>query len=96
MTKMPSVLKMKKIPFSVKISLISNYIRNDMLDNIDEANPVLFDIKHSVITALRENQFFGRETEDCNAHLTQFLEACNTIRLKPSHFNLSFLCFSHL
>jgi hypothetical protein len=42
-------------------------------------NHVLFDIKHSVLSALRENQFAGRETEDCNAHLNNFLEACSNI-----------------
>ena len=50
------------------------------LKNIDEVtqrfqpvNPYLFDIKHSVIAALRENQFSGREYEDYNAHLTYFV-----------------------
>jgi len=42
-------------------------------------NPVLIDIKNAVLVALRENQFLGKEFEDCNAHLTHFLEACNTI-----------------
>jgi hypothetical protein len=56
------------------------------LNNIDEVtqrfqpvNPILFNIKHSVIVALRKKQFSGREFEDYNAHLTHFLEACNTI-----------------
>jgi len=51
------------------------------LDNIDEVaqgfqlvNPLHFDIKYPVLSALRENQFLGRVFEDCNAHLTHFLE----------------------
>jgi len=50
------------------------------LNNIDEVaqgfqlvNPLHFDIKYSVLSALRENQFLGREFEDCNAYLTHFL-----------------------
>jgi len=28
---------------------------------------------------LKSNQFSGKESEDCNAHLTHFLDACSTI-----------------
>jgi len=56
------------------------------LDNLDEvslafqpANPVVFGIKNSVMMNLKSNQFSGKETEDCNAHLKHFLDACNTI-----------------
>jgi len=56
------------------------------LDNLDEvslgfqpANPVVFDIKNIVMVNLKSNQFSGMETEDFNAHLTHFLDACSTI-----------------
>jgi len=56
------------------------------LDNLDEvslgfqpAKPVVFDIKNNVLMNLKSNQFLGKETEDCNAHLTHFLDAYITI-----------------
>jgi hypothetical protein len=56
------------------------------LDNLDEVaqefqptNHVFFDIKNSVFTTLKENQYSIKEDEDCNIHLTYFLEACSTI-----------------
>jgi hypothetical protein len=56
------------------------------LDNLDEvslgfqpANLVVFDIKYSVMMNLKSNQFLGKESEDCNSHLTHFLDACSTI-----------------
>jgi len=56
------------------------------LDNLDEitlgfqpANPVVFDIKNSVLVNLKNNQFADRKVEDCNAHLTNFLDICHTI-----------------
>jgi len=58
------------------------------LDNLDEVsqgfqskNIVLFDIKTVDLAALRDNQLSGKELEDYNAHLTDFLKACNTINL---------------
>jgi len=57
-----------------------------ILDNLDEVaqgfqpvNPVFFNINNSVPTALKDNQYSSKEDEDCNIHLTDFLEACNTI-----------------
>jgi len=56
------------------------------LDNLDEVslgfqptNPVVFDIKNSVMINLKSNQFLGKETEDCNAHLKHFLDVGSTI-----------------
>jgi hypothetical protein len=56
------------------------------LDNLEEvslgfqpANPVVFDIKNNVMMNLKSNQFSGKELEDCNAHMTQFLDVCITI-----------------
>jgi len=56
------------------------------LDNIEEvslgfqpANPVVFNIKNGFMLYLKSNQFSGKESEDCNTHLTHFLVACNTI-----------------
>ena len=42
-------------------------------------NHVVFDIKNNVLNNLKTNQFSGTESEDCNAHLTYFLDAYNTI-----------------
>lgn len=68
-------------------SLGTHHIRR--LDNLDEvakgfqpANLVFLDIKNSVLTVLKENQYSSKEDEDCNIHLTNFLEACNTINPK--------------
>jgi len=62
---------------------LGDYMR---LDNIIEvthgfqpANPIRFDIKHSFLFALRDNQFRGSETEDGIVHLNHFSEACITI-----------------
>jgi len=55
---------------------LGNYGR---LDNIDEVaqgfqptNLVFFDIKNSVLTALKENQYSGKDDEECNIHLSDF------------------------
>ncbi|GAU15422.1 hypothetical protein TSUD_44590 [Trifolium subterraneum] len=39
-------------------------------------NPVSFDIKNTVLSALKENQFSGNESECPNIHLARFYEAC--------------------
>ncbi|GAU10206.1 hypothetical protein TSUD_421460, partial [Trifolium subterraneum] len=39
-------------------------------------NPVSFDIKNTMLSALKENQFSGSESEFPNIHLAQFYEAC--------------------
>ncbi|GAU10282.1 hypothetical protein TSUD_423300, partial [Trifolium subterraneum] len=39
-------------------------------------NPVSFDIKNTVLSALKENQFAGSESECPNIHLARFYEAC--------------------
>jgi len=56
------------------------------LDNFDEVslgfqptNPVVFDIKNSVMMNLKSNKFSGKETEDCKADLKHFMDACSTI-----------------
>ncbi|AET03406.1 hypothetical protein MTR_8g069230 [Medicago truncatula] len=45
-------------------------------------NPIFFNIENLVLTALKDNQYSGKEDENCNIHLTDFLEACKTINLK--------------
>ncbi|GAU49652.1 hypothetical protein TSUD_245590 [Trifolium subterraneum] len=40
------------------------------------ANPVSFDIKNTVLNALKENQYSGAESECPNIHLAHFYEAC--------------------
>ncbi|XP_045802421.1 uncharacterized protein LOC123896006 [Trifolium pratense] len=40
-------------------------------------NPVSFDIKNSVLSALKENQYSGAETQCPNLHLEHFYEACD-------------------
>ncbi|GAU32930.1 hypothetical protein TSUD_152910 [Trifolium subterraneum] len=39
-------------------------------------NPVSFDIKNTVLSALKENQFAGSDSECLNIHLARFYEAC--------------------
>ncbi|GAU40459.1 hypothetical protein TSUD_134610 [Trifolium subterraneum] len=39
-------------------------------------NPASFDIKNTVLSALKENQFSGGESECPNIHLSRFYEAC--------------------
>ncbi|GAU24617.1 hypothetical protein TSUD_289800 [Trifolium subterraneum] len=39
-------------------------------------NPVSFDIKNTVLNALKENQYSGAESECPNIHLSHFYEAC--------------------
>jgi hypothetical protein len=41
------------------------------------ANPVNFDIKNSVINALKEEQYSGAESQCPNLHLSRFYEACD-------------------
>ncbi|MCI27464.1 putative athila retroelement ORF1 protein, partial [Trifolium medium] len=40
-------------------------------------NPVAFDIKNSVISALKEYQYSGAESQCPNLHLSHFYEACD-------------------
>ncbi|MCI32048.1 hypothetical protein A2U01_0053260, partial [Trifolium medium] len=40
-------------------------------------NPVAFDIKNSVISALIEDQYSGAESQSPNLHLSHFYEACD-------------------
>ncbi|KEH15837.1 hypothetical protein MTR_0503s0010 [Medicago truncatula] len=56
------------------------------LDNLDEvllgfqpANFVVFNIKNNVMLNLKYNQFSCKESEECNAHLTHFMDACSKI-----------------
>jgi len=42
------------------------------------SKPVVFDILNSVMMNLKYNPFSGKETEDCNAYLKHFLDACST------------------
>lgn len=62
---------------------LRNYGRLDNLDKLSlgfqPANHVVFNIKNSVIINLKSNQFLGKESEDRNAHLTHFMDACSTI-----------------
>ncbi|KAK2410681.1 hypothetical protein QL285_046032 [Trifolium repens] len=44
------------------------------------ANPVTFDIKNTVLSGLRENQFDGSAIRDPWAHLENFYETCNMCR----------------
>jgi len=48
------------------------------------ANPAFLDIKNLVLTTLKVNQYSGKDDEDRNIHLTDFLEACGTINQKDS------------
>lgn len=43
------------------------------------ANHVFFDIKNLVLSAPKVNQYSSTNDEDCNIHLSDFLEACSTI-----------------
>lgn len=45
------------------------------------ANQVVFDIENIIVMYLKSNQFSGKKSEDCNAHLTHFMDACNTVNL---------------
>ncbi|GAU28722.1 hypothetical protein TSUD_372290 [Trifolium subterraneum] len=40
-------------------------------------NPVTFDIKNTVISALKEDQYSGAESQCPNLHLSHFYDACN-------------------
>ncbi|MCI79591.1 putative transposable element protein, partial [Trifolium medium] len=42
-----------------------------------QANPVTFDIKNTKLTALKENQYPGSESQCPNLHLCNFYEACD-------------------
>ncbi|PNX69921.1 hypothetical protein L195_g056985, partial [Trifolium pratense] len=44
------------------------------------ANPVTFDIKNTVLTGLRDNQFDGSAIRDPWAHLERFYETCTMCR----------------
>jgi ABC-type phosphate transport system ATPase subunit len=44
-----------------------------------KSNPVVFDIRNSVMMNLKSNQFSVKESKDCNAHVTHFLDACNIL-----------------
>ncbi|MCI14706.1 putative athila retroelement ORF1 protein, partial [Trifolium medium] len=41
------------------------------------ANPVAFDIKNTVLSALKEEQYSGAESQCPNLHLSHFYEACD-------------------
>ncbi|MCI28073.1 hypothetical protein A2U01_0049273, partial [Trifolium medium] len=41
------------------------------------ANPVAFDIKNTVLSALKEDQYSGAESQCPNLHLGRFYEACD-------------------
>ncbi|MCI35052.1 hypothetical protein A2U01_0056273, partial [Trifolium medium] len=41
------------------------------------ANPVTFDIKNTVLTALKENPYSGSESQCPNLHLSSFYDACD-------------------
>jgi len=43
------------------------------------SNLMVFDIKNSVMVNLKSNQFLGKESEDCNAHLTHLMDVCSSI-----------------
>jgi len=62
---------------------LGNYGRLDNLNEVSlgfqPANPVVFDIKNNVLVNLKSNQFLGKETDDCNAHLKHFIDAYITI-----------------
>lgn len=64
---------------------LGDYARLGNLDKVAQgfqpANPVFFDIKNSVLTTLKENQYLGKDDEDRNIHLTDLLEACIIINL---------------
>ena len=55
------------------------------LDNLDEVaqgfnqQTMSSGIKNSILTALKVNKYSGKDDEDCNIHLTYFLEVCSTI-----------------
>ena len=40
-----------------------------------------FEIKPSLIQMVQQSQFRGNAVEDPNAHLTTFLDICNTIKM---------------
>ncbi|CAJ2632603.1 unnamed protein product [Trifolium pratense] len=52
---------------------------NDALANqgFQPANPVSFDIKNTVLSALKENPYSGSEAQCPNLHLSHFYEACD-------------------
>jgi len=62
---------------------IVDYGRLHNLDKVSlgfqPANPMMFEIKNTVIMNLKTNQFSSKETEDCNAHLTHFMDAYGII-----------------
>ncbi|MCI34206.1 hypothetical protein A2U01_0055424, partial [Trifolium medium] len=41
------------------------------------ANLVMFDIKNTVVSALKEDQYSGAETQCANLHLSHFYDACD-------------------
>ena len=46
---------------------------------LDEANA--FEIRTSLLNALKQNQFTGAEIEDPHQHLVNFYEICGTLKL---------------
>ncbi|PNX89570.1 hypothetical protein L195_g045690, partial [Trifolium pratense] len=52
---------------------------DDVLANqgFQPANPVSFDIKNTVLSALKENPYSGAESQCPNLHLSHFYEACD-------------------
>jgi len=70
-----------------------DYGRVDNLDKVSHgfqpANTMLFEIKNSVMMNLKSNQFSSKETEDCNAHLTHFMDAhCKILGAEEGDFQL--------
>jgi len=43
---------------------------------IQQANPIAFNIKNSILVGLRENQYDGRSLQDSYEHLSIFYESC--------------------
>jgi hypothetical protein len=62
---------------------LGDFGRLNKLDKVAQgfqpANTFFFEIKNSVFTALKENQYSCKDDENCNVHLTDVLETCSTI-----------------
>ena len=64
--------------------------------NVGDAN---FEIKTGLITMVQASPFCGKANEDASAHLQQFLEICNTFKMKdvtPDAVRLRLFPFSLL
>jgi len=49
--------------------------------NVDVGD-VNFELKSSLINMVLASSFFGKPTEDANAHLQNFLELCKTVTIR--------------